>query len=87
MTATWKDAAHNKPATRFFSVANLVVPLWLPCLAIAIPTTFLWYLDRFRKTGCRNCGYSLEGLTAASACPECGTAPPTVKDLTREGFP
>ena len=51
------------------------IPLWLPFLAIATPTTILWYFDRPRRVRpghCQHCGYDLTGNTSG-ICPECGT--------------
>lgn len=58
---------------RLIGFRGFSLPLSIPFIALAIPTAFLWYLDRPRKTGCKKCGYSLEGLPAASPCPECGS--------------
>lgn len=53
----------------------LRVPLLIPFVAIAIPTTVLWYRDRRRaKLGyCAKCGYDLTG-NESGRCPECGKA-------------
>jgi hypothetical protein len=55
----------------------LCLPLWMPFLALLLPTLLLWRLDRPRPLPghCRRCGYNLTGLTSAR-CPECGTAAP-----------
>ena len=52
----------------------LIVPLWLPLLLVAIPTTILWYLDfrRFPPGHCPSCNYNLTGNTSG-ICAECGT--------------
>jgi hypothetical protein len=54
--------------------ATFVVPLWLPFLALLLPTLLLWRLDRRRPPpGHCRCGYNLTGLTSGR-CPECGTS-------------
>ena len=49
------------------------LPLWMPLVALAIPTAILWYRDRQPKPGhCQQCGYDLTG-NESGVCPECGT--------------
>ena len=53
-----------------------IVPLWMPLLLIALPTAFLWYLDRRRWSPpghCQHCGYNRTG-NVSGRCPECGQA-------------
>src|SRR5262245_27824480 len=59
-------------------VTNLSFPLWIPFLAILLPTLLLWRLDRRRHPPghCPRCGYNLNGLTSGR-CPECGAATTT----------
>ena len=48
------------------------VPLWIPFLLVALPTAFLWYLDRRIPPGhCQRCGYDLTG-NVSGRCSECG---------------
>lgn len=48
------------------------IPLWIPLLLTAIPTTVLWFRGRDHPPGrCRAYGYDLTGATPGP-CPECG---------------
>ena len=50
------------------------LPLWLPFLALLIPTLLLWRRERKPRRGhCRRCDYDLTG-NVSGVCPECGTA-------------
>jgi hypothetical protein len=61
------------------TIRRLVIPLWIPVVALAIPTTFLWWRDRRPpKDHCQRCAYDLTG-NVSGVCPECGTP------LKREG--
>ncbi len=54
------------------------VPLWFPFLLIALPTGFLFWSDRHKRTRvghCAKCGYDLTGNTSGK-CPECGATTP-----------
>jgi hypothetical protein len=57
-----------------FAKLSIEVPLWIPFVSFAIPTAFLWYLDRRRTQpgNCSICNYNLTGNTSG-ICPECGT--------------
>ena len=48
------------------------IPLWLPFIAVGIPTAGLWWIDRRHPApGSCRCGYDLTGNTSG-VCPECG---------------
>ncbi len=51
---------------------GLAVSIWVPFVAIAIPTALLWWLDRRRLSPghCQKCGYNLTG-NVSGRCPEC----------------
>lgn len=48
-------------------------PLWVIPVLIALPTTYLFWIDRRRlpEHCCSNCGYNLTG-NVSGVCPECG---------------
>jgi len=55
---------------------DLILPLWIPFLVVAVPTTYLWWTDRRIPPGhCQNCGYNLTG-NVSGVCPECGVSAP-----------
>ncbi len=55
------------------AVRCVFIPLWLPFLIVALPTTFMFYRDRKRipPGHCSTCGYNLTGAEH-ERCPECG---------------
>jgi hypothetical protein len=64
---------------QFGTVTLFLVPLWLPTLVFAVPAAWMWRVDVKRRRAaregcCATCGYSLAGLSAGAACPECGAA-------------
>jgi hypothetical protein len=54
---------------------NVIVPIWIPLLVVALPTAFVWWRDRRRipPGHCQICGYNLTG-NVSGRCPECGSA-------------
>ena len=50
------------------------VPLWLPFIAVTVPTAVFWWIDprRYPEGHCP-CGYNLTG-NVSGTCPECGRA-------------
>ncbi|MCC6661714.1 MAG: hypothetical protein IT437_12605 [Phycisphaerales bacterium] len=54
-----------------------ILPWWLVIAAAGAPAALAFIpWRRWRRRGtCRQCGYSLAGLAAGAACPECGTSP------------
>jgi predicted amidophosphoribosyltransferase len=50
-----------------------MVHLWLPFLAVLVPTAYLWHRDRRRTPmgHCPHCGYDLRGAVSPR-CSECG---------------
>jgi len=54
--------------------ANIMLPMWIITLPLALVTAWLWY--RARPTiplgHCAKCGYDLQRIKSAR-CPECGT--------------
>jgi hypothetical protein len=60
-------------------VTWIILPLWIPVVALVIPTTFLWWRClRVLPGHCQNCGYDLTG-NVSGVCPECGTAVPDAR--------
>ena len=63
----WFKVETPLPAFRGYTV-----PLWIPLLAIAIPTAWLWWRDRRYPPGhCPECGYDLTG-NVTGVCSEGG---------------
>ncbi len=55
--------------------AGFALPLWIPLVLIALPTSVLWWRDRrgVLPGYCQKCGYNLTG-NISGRCPECGEA-------------
>ncbi|HUU97923.1 MAG TPA: hypothetical protein VM487_19475 [Phycisphaerae bacterium] len=75
LSIAWLPVAESRsfsiPGNRL-RVTSVVLPLWIPVVALAIPTTFLWWRDRrVAIAHCQSCGYDLTG-NVSGVCPECG---------------
>lgn len=56
-----------------FADPYFFIPLWIPFVAILVPSLIGWYRSRRPQPGhCRKCSYDLTG-NASGVCPECGT--------------
>ena len=70
----YRDISGKTPWTNSpYRYRSVHVPLWIPFLLFAMPTVFLWWLDRRRipPGHCQKCGYNLTG-NVSGVCPECG---------------
>jgi hypothetical protein len=64
---------------------RLYVPAWMPLLALAAPTAYVWYLDlrhRPRPGHCPACNYNLTSNTSG-ICPDRGTPCPVKEEQPR----
>lgn len=56
---------------------RISIPLWHVAILLSVPAALLWarhLRSRNVTNPCPTCNYSLTGLPAGSACPECGKA-------------
>lgn len=70
----WKFSRLSK-AVGGIAIDVVWVPLWPLIVGASVITGFIWWRRRMRpftRGRCDGCGYSLTGLTAGAACPECG---------------
>jgi len=65
---TWLPGVYRIDGT------ELLIPLWLPFIAVLLPLAVVYWLDRSRAVPgrCPDCGYDLTG-NASGLCPECGS--------------
>ena len=77
----WKTLGLQWPAVHKSAGTGVLVPLWLPVLAVGVGATVLHrQRNRLRVGSCQHCGYDLTG-NVSGRCPECGAA------IEREGKP
>lgn len=75
----WKPSARIEPPGSRATIGgwwSVFIPGWM-LLVSATPIAW-WWVRRSRRPRpgrCVGCGYSLDGLPAGSACPECGGRP------------
>ena len=63
------------PSAQFSTTrGHVALPPWMLLVIVALPTCFLWYMDRrrFAPGHCQKCGYNLTG-NVSGRCPECGS--------------
>jgi hypothetical protein len=75
----WKTFFRRSPKPAPHPDFVVILPLYIPLVVLALPTSILFHRDRrsarwARAGHCPNCGYDRAGLTPAAACPECGSA-------------
>ncbi len=80
---TRREPASDVPRNQIFATYLSVpwiyepwrFPSWKALTAVAVAAAFLWHVQRRNATPglCNACGYCRDGLSVASACPECGT--------------
>ncbi len=61
----------SPPVRDYYYGRSAIMPLWMLLVIVAVPTTFIWRLDRHRLPGHCSCGYDLTG-NESGVCPECG---------------
>ena len=67
----WFEKERTTPITTV-TIVLYKAPLWVPLLLTALPTAYLFWLDRRAKPSqCAKCRYDLRGLDGG-VCPECG---------------
>ena len=76
----WKTST-AVPPDPMGSYVFIVFPIWMPLLLVALPTFWLWRVDRrVQPWQCAKCRYDLRGLEGGgdegedAVCPECGEA-------------
>ena len=73
----WPQSSHGMLPSygRYGADIGANFPLWIPYLAMFVPTLLLWRRDRRKPRAglCPYCGYDLTG-NVSGVCPECGSA-------------
>jgi hypothetical protein len=81
LTVDWHSPAVDMalPSLKSFpsGVLDVVLPLWLVLLLLAVASGYLWHLSDppIPRGHCQSCGYNLTGNTSGR-CPECNLIVP-----------
>lgn len=73
LSEVWRDEAILPQFESIPGYLRFSLPIWISLCVVAIPTVWLWRLDRRRAPSVCRCGYELTG-NMSGRCPECGRA-------------